>query len=127
MSKLKKTFYTNSKGITIPAYVGLENATPSDTTVRVIPKVYGGTEHIVTWPAQESSTQPLVQYYRDNGDLELVTDDDPDNIQYWLRTSKEALHNADNSTWRDKLKAFIDRLTKKANGGNIQRQQYLPE
>jgi hypothetical protein len=37
------------------------------------------------------------------------------------------LHNADNSTWRDKLKAFVDRLTKKENGGNIQRQQYLPE
>ena len=99
---MAKTTYLNNEGEVIPAYVNLKSATPQDTTVNVTANIPGATEHVITWPAVGSKTQPKVQYYKKA--VGLV--DDENFADYWLRVGQEAWHNRQQKQPTDWLGKF---------------------
>lgn len=124
---MAKTFYLNDSGKQIPAHVFLEDANPNDTTVRVMPDVYGGRMHIIKWPAKGSSTKPGAWWYKDNGDLDLIPVDE-DFAPYWQRAGKEALHNAQ-WNWFERTFGNAKKLQpveQKQTGGTVESREFPP-
>lgn len=124
---MAKTFYLNDSGKQIPAHVFLEDANPSDTTVRVMPDVYGGQMHIIKWPAKGSNTKPGVWQYVERGDLDLVPTDQQF-VPYWQRAGKEALHNAQ-WNWLERTFGNAKKLQpveQKQTGGTVESREFPP-
>lgn len=112
MAGKTNTFYQNGND-SIPAHISVLEVTPSDTTVRVTPKVNGGTTHYITY-----GKHPSVKYPNAVGDIV----EDTQFSEYWLDKGRQSYNNRNlnsKSLLNNILDLYYKHIESHKSGGTV--------